>query len=84
MTVLSTGMGLGKCCATPGCEGVCMPGVEGGVKAGDTRPGSADSCSESDGVSVRVSFEGFAECEMFKEVKSSSEIARDTGIGRGE
>jgi hypothetical protein len=61
-------------------EGVAIPGVEGGVKAGETRPGnSSDSGSASSGEES---------CErpgwMLRELRSSSEMARETGIGRGE
>jgi hypothetical protein len=52
-TLLSTGIDLGTCWAAEGCDGVCMPGVEGGVKAGDTSPGSvANSCSDGGEESV--------------------------------
>jgi hypothetical protein len=55
-----------------------MPGVEGGVKAGETSPGrdSSETCSSCD-----------SSCDsdwLVKELRSSSEIARETGIGRGE
>ena len=64
-----------------------MPGVEGGVKAGDTKPGNSESWPESDsdfssaGSRTRCAREGYA---VERELRSSSEIARETGIGRGE
>ena len=60
-----------------------VPGVEGGVNAGDTKPGSSESeDSESCGwVFTTSAREGL---EIDSAFKSSSEIARETGIGRGE
>jgi hypothetical protein len=43
--VLSTGTDFAGRVAGSRDEGVEMPGVEGGVKAGDTRPGSSESVS---------------------------------------
>lgn len=42
-TVESTGTERGRCCR----EGVCIPGVEGGVNAGETSPGRGASRSDS-------------------------------------
>lgn len=42
-TVESTGTERGRCCR----EGVWIPGVEGGVKAGETSPGRWTSESDS-------------------------------------
>ena len=60
-------------------EGVCVPGVEGGVNAGDTRPGSA-SLLDSEGESISRD----EWCVRDIEFRSSSEMARETGMGRGE
>jgi hypothetical protein len=63
-----------------------VPGVEGGVKAGDTKPGSSESESwspwaEEDADPSAMAIE---RSWMEREFRSSSEMARDTGIGRGE
>ncbi len=72
-----------------------MPGVEGGVKAGETSPGREESSSvsvsdwgcEGGGVSSCLfpsdgccTSDG---CDIASELRSSSEIAREAGI-RGE
>ncbi len=63
-----------------------VPGVEGGVNAGDTKPGNSESesgssCAE-DGVEPRAI--AIERSWREREFKSSSEMARETGIGRGE
>lgn len=68
-----------------------VPGVEGGVICGDTKPGNSwfdwreDSWSESWGFSGADwgswPNPGWVMC---RELRSSSEMARETGIGRGE
>lgn len=61
-----------------------MPGVEGGVKAGETRPGSSELSSEFEEEDENCER---CECVWFvwsRELRSSSEMARETGIGRGE
>lgn len=47
-TVLSTGTDLGISWAAERCKGVEVPGVDGGVKAGDTRSGRGASGSASE------------------------------------
>ena len=63
-----------------------VPGVEGGVNAGDTKPGNSESESWSSWAEDDVEPGAMAierSC-MEREFKSSSEMARETGIGRGE
>jgi hypothetical protein len=63
-----------------------VPGVEGGVNAGDTKPGSSESESwsawaEDDAEPSAMAIE---RSWVEREFRSSSEMARETGIGRGE
>jgi hypothetical protein len=71
-------------------EGVVVPlarpGVDGGVKAGETSPGrecesGVESPSTDSGAEDRCVSVGW---EIERELRSSSEIARETGMGRGE
>jgi hypothetical protein len=84
-TVESTGTDLGMC-----RDGVVVPlarpGVDGGVNAGETRPGrecesGVESPSMDPGAEGRCASAGW---DIERELRSSSEIARETGIGRGE
>jgi hypothetical protein len=63
-----------------------VPGVEGGVNAGDTKPGNSESKSWSSGAELDPGPSAIAmeRSLMEREFRSSSEIARETGIGRGE
>lgn len=72
-----------------------VPGVGGGVNCGDTRPGSSwsDSCADWREDSRSESWSGWeveaGSCPnvgwvMWRELRSSSDIARETGIGLGE
>ncbi len=70
-----------------------MPGVEGGVNAGETSPGRESSSvsdwgCEGGGVFPFPFPSGRCcasdECDIESELRSISEIARETGIGRGE
>ena len=54
------------------------------MKAGDTRPGRAGSGSDSECASEDSSCESIERSDKEREFKSSSEMARETGIGRGE
>jgi hypothetical protein len=64
-------------------EGVDKPGVDGGVKAGETRPGRIDSESAFGWEEAREEtfWEWFSIPRLFR---SSSDICRETGIGCGE
>lgn len=64
-------------------EGVCVPGVEGGVNAGETRPGSWSFELDSEFEFPDSTFEREG-CVRDMEFRSSSEMARETGMGRGE
>lgn len=63
-----------------------VPGVEGGVNAGDTKPGNSESESWSSWAEDDVEPRAIAieRSWMEREFKSSSEMVRETGIGRGE
>lgn len=63
-----------------------MPGVEGGVNAGDTRPGSSESesCSVWAEEEPEPSAMAIEWLLIEREFRSSSEMARETGMGRGE
>lgn len=77
-------------------EGVCVPvpGVEGGVNAGEIRPGSSPSLSGSvSGSESRCGVEDWSWLWLWtaregfvkdRELRSSSDMARETGMGRGE
>lgn len=81
-SVLSTGMDFGMWCWA--FEGVWEPGVEGGVKAGEMRSGRSvvwETEVVSEALSRREAYCGW---EMWRELRSNSEIWRETGIGRGE